>query len=784
MAIDNFLHIYPTSRAVRQQKEQHILENAFLPAMTTIATFEQKAALYRPKRIVDKTLRALYLKEATNFKEFRYLRSDLDFIKFYTQADDFFRFYEEVIAERVSIEKLYLADTYAEFERDLSILEKLLHNYYEVLEKNNLTDTIFEKEHIRLNYGFLNSFDGFILELEGYLTQYELELFRAISKVKPFIIKLFTTEFNQKVVQNFKELGLDLPANCAVELNLSSGKVLKSTPQKLYVHTEVIEVNQRIEQIAVAMAKIEEFVQSGIEPSKIALIVPDESFASTLANYDSAGNFNFAMGRAYQDHKSYRYIEELYLALSGDGVAKEFLARCAIDIKKTLQMQAHIAVEDFFELLRTLGLPLFCEDGFLQEIEKLGLLTVYYNFRQLFMNRQFTLKQWLFLWMQTVREHTLDDIRGGKVTVMGLLESRAITFDAVVILDFNEGLVPSISNKDNFLNSSVRAHANLPTFEDRQNLQKYYYATLLARAKRSAVIYHSSSDAQPSKFIYELGLEASCIKYKAPLAILYSKESRYSEYSYKEDLIVDFNAKDFEWSASMLRVFLECKRKFYYRYIKKIKETPSAELNEGAVLHSILSQILVPKSNFKSAKELEKAFLEALEQLEFFDVALLYKKPLWAKMLQPFFRFQIEHFAQNWQIERCEHPIDGEIEGLRFKGRIDRLDSKAQTRLLIDYKSGSTDGANKKDTQKLNDFQMSIYARLLDYPANSIDFAFVKLFDGELEYLSDPAGKEAKLLEHIRYLKSLDSFKASRCEDLQQCRYCPYGLLCHRGEFM
>ena len=56
---------------------------------------------------------------------------------------------------------------------------------------------------------------------------------------------------------------------------------------------------------------------------------------------------------------------------------------------------------------------------------------------------------------------TLDDVRGGKITVRGVLESRGIAYRAVVIVDVNEGIVPVSSSKDRFLNTAVRAFAGL-----------------------------------------------------------------------------------------------------------------------------------------------------------------------------------------------------------------------------------------------------------------------------------------------------------------------------------
>jgi len=203
----NYLQIFPTSRAIRVKKEEYLNLNSFLPKMATVADFETKAITYGKYALVDKLQRALYLKEATNFQEFTLLKKDLNLIKFYTNAQDFFRFFEEVSAEGVEIEELYLSDTYAEFEKDLELLEQVYNNYRGLLNRDNFTDRVYIPKEYKINKPFIESFDGFILELEGYLTKFELELFNQIAKIKPFIIKIRTTSYNQKIINAFSELG-------------------------------------------------------------------------------------------------------------------------------------------------------------------------------------------------------------------------------------------------------------------------------------------------------------------------------------------------------------------------------------------------------------------------------------------------------------------------------------------------------------------------------------------------------------------------------------------------
>ena len=102
-----------------------------------------------------------------------------------------------------------------------------------------------------------------------------------------------------------------------------------------------------------------------------------------------------------------------------------------------------------------------------------------------------SVKSIIGLFLQRLGTRTLDDVRGGKVTVMGVLETRSVEFDAVIIVDFSDSNVPKKSDKDMFLNTQIRELANLPTMNDRENLQKHYYDLLIAHSKEVALSYVS-----------------------------------------------------------------------------------------------------------------------------------------------------------------------------------------------------------------------------------------------------------------------------------------------------
>ena len=778
----NYLQIFPTSRSIRAKKQEFIQNSAFLPKMITIADFESRAVVTKGKH-VDNLQRVLFLKDASDFSEFKNLKVDTTLVKFYSQAKDFFKFFQELSLEHVEINQLYLADSYAWFDKDLEVLETLLNRYKQITAKNGYIDKIFLPKDYRLNVDYLNSFEGFYLELDGFLTKFELELFNKISQIAPFIIKIRTNSFNKKVQKSFEELGIKLKNNCEIVFNLSTKEIISQKSKEVNINSEVIKCSEHFEQIAIAFAKIEQMVKEGISPEKIAIVTPDESIATAIKKLDRLNNTNLAMGISYQNHYSYIVLKQLQEFLNRSSVAKEFLKRAKFELNYLDSIENSLGVEEFFNALAELKLPLYSSENLEKELENLSLLQKFFKFKKVFSHYKFGFKEWLFLWLDEIKEHSLDDTAGGKVTVLGVLETRGSSFDGVVVLDFNDGIVPSISSKDRFLNSSVRDNANLPTRTDRENLQKNYYLSLLESAKKSYIIYQENSELAPSKFLFELGLEGAN-EYISPIEMFYNRINIYNKYAHLEDKVVEFNAKDIVWSASSLKMFLECKRKFYYRYHKGITEPKSDEQSDGMILHHILSKVLKSGSSFSSVQELYRAFFIELAKLGN-SLELNYKKPLWSALLEKFFNEQIEHFKQGWQINSQESYIEGEILGLKFKGRIDRIDKRDDFYLVIDYKSGSTKQLNSKNVENLNDFQMSIYDKLLNKPSSKIDFAYIEILNsGKLEYLNAKEEKEQKLLEHIEYLKTLKSYEASRCDNLQMCRGCSYRLLCHRGEYL
>jgi len=789
--ISNTLIVYPTSRALRVISKEQKLSDGMLPTLMRMDEFEQRSVLLGYKSQVDLMERILLLKKAASFDAFAKLKLNLDLVRFFTRSDAVFKFFEELAVEKVEFNQLKTADAYAEFEEHLNILQILLERYEILLEERGWTDRAFLPKRYTLNDGFIANYEMIEIYIEGYLSRFEFELLEAISQKTKMLLHFTTGKFTAKMQERFGEIGVELPDNAQTVIDLSNKQIVSCALTTNKIIAKVIATHERYEQIALAFAAIEEMVRSGIEADKIALVLPDEKFKESFALYDKYHNLNFAMGYDYAKGKSYKTLEAIRSYWhSFERKDRMRLQRYGIDMEKLghIHPAKKVSIDQFFTFLDEFGL-LDCP---LQEGEALSpshnakVYEKYLVMNKIFTDYTLVLSEWLIVWMNAAKEITIDDVRGGKVTVMGALETRGVAFDGVVVVDFNEGITPALPGKDQFLNSAVRAFAGLPTKDDREALQKQLYKRLLEQAKQAVILYSTSDNKLPSKFLYELGL-GDVIQAGGQLSLLYDEPSGIVEVSGQEVPEVPFDATSVVWSPSRLRTFLECKRKYYHKYIQHIKAKQDEEINEGLFAHQLLQAVFEQHSFYTDKFVLGNEIARQLD-ISMPDISAKgeYRKLLLKAKLKSFVDAQITYFAEGWKVIEKEFEIDGEIGGLRFKGRIDRIDQNGTDILVLDYKTGRIDKANQESLlETLSDFQMSIYHQLLLPKYQNIRLAFVKLFDGgDIEDIRALEEKNELLFAHIEDLKDTKVLIAGKCEDLKLCKYCEFALMCERGEYL
>ena len=113
-----------------------------------------------------------------------------------------------------------------------------------------------------------------------------------------------------------------------------------------------------------------------------------------------------------------------------------------------------------------------------------------------------------------MRKETLDfkgePLKG--LQIMGMLESRVLDFETVVIVSVNEGILPAGKTNNSFIPFDVKLENNLPTYKEKDAIYTYHFYRLLHRAKNIHLIYNTEPDAlkggEPSRFIAQLELES------------------------------------------------------------------------------------------------------------------------------------------------------------------------------------------------------------------------------------------------------------------------------------
>ncbi len=774
------LEVYPTGRAIRHRQEILRAQEGFVPELMTIGEFEQRAIIGEEGLFADAMQRRLLMREATHFEGFDRLRLEMKGVRFLKHSDALLRFFEELRAEGVSFEQLKEADTHAEYLEQIELLEQLLERYRSLLQAKGLSDRIFLPDHYRLNRGFLQNYAHITLHIEGYLTRFELSLFEAIAQLCDVEIIYETSPFTEKMQRRFEAPGVILPSMHRCRFALGEKRLIEAEPLDTAIDAKVIAVKERIEQIAALLIEVQRMVDRGIAPEKIAVVLPDESFKSLLIRYDPMHNFNFAMGGDFTQTPYYLRLEALYRYLhEREPVDAAILERYGISVQSLQEIAPTGSVTQaaFISFLQALELW-ECKEGdrYFEEARA--------RFVAVTETMRFTLSLWLYLWKEQLSTLRIDDVHGGKITVMGLLETRASHFDGVIVVDFNEGVVPTTTSKDRFLNSRVRRHAGLPSRQEREALQKHYYWQLLRNAKEAVILYSLSDNRSASRFLYELGLEERKVS-RLPLSLLYPKQTMHAGEIVPNE--VAFEAKTMQWSPSKFKCFLGCKRQFYYRYIARIPPKEEEEPNEGTLMHGVLQTLYTDTPCFEE----EKAFLQALDAAleQYFigdDAKTLFQKHLMREKLAGYAAQEVEHFKEGWRVEALEKQIEGEIGGLYFKGRCDRIDRRGESVILIDYKSREIKAAQKpKSVESLIDFQMSIYRLLLSKEQRDVACYFVQPFQKPAYTpLAAPEEKETRLLTLIEQIAAMQRFVPEKCENLSYCTYCDYRLACERGEYL
>ncbi|MBA1432146.1 MAG: PD-(D/E)XK nuclease family protein [Epsilonproteobacteria bacterium] len=781
--MDDTCIVLPSARAIRHKQLTLEEESLFLPHYITMSDFIAKLALVKGYKFLDEDSRTLLLLEASDFKNFQNLQIERNFFTFTKNSAYIFKFFEELSAELYEIERLSSADLYGEFEEHIRILQELYRRYEALCRKKKLLDRIFLPKEYTFNAEYLEAFETVEIVLEGYLTNFELELLQKATEFCRVIIHFDASRFNVKMQKKLQALGFAIDGEGHYLLLLNDKTILKKEPLQRKTKISCESFSEQILQIAFIKQKIYEFVKKGYEAEKIAVILPNEHAAQSIRSFDEKSNLNFAMGESFTQSEVYKKLRATFDYMD-DGICENTkrVERLGVEYYKIFaaHYKKNITEVDFKALMQELTPSIANKIEakiFQEELHKFVKLLPFLE--------QMNTRSVLNLFLQRLASRSMDDVRGGKVTVMGVLETRSIAFDAVIIIDFDDNSVPKRSNKDMFLNTSLRELAGLPTMQDRENLQKHYYEMLLARSKEAAICYTASEQNRPSRFLKELGIKTQQGYDEKEYAEILFSPSKPNVQTVKE-IIEPYSFEKVKLSNSRLKTYLTCKRRYYYAYVKHIKEheIPRDMPQEHAIgsnIHKAFERLYKKRDSYDDVRELQSDLEKELEAAMGSSELERYLCAIEKKRLQAFCENEIARFRAGWRVAYVEEPFEVHFGGMTLQGKIDRVDKKENLLDVLDYKTGSYTLYNKNNFPDATDFQLEFYYLLTGKEGNVSSCGFYDLKEGKIVLEQFLQEKLEILKAHIADLLAVEEVNFELTEGIKACQYCPYALLCGRA---
>ncbi|GAA7049713.1 ATP-dependent deoxyribonuclease AddB [Helicobacter pylori] len=746
----------------------------FLPNAMSMGSFFEQAFYIPNKKKIPKNARQILMidtikaiaKEKKSILE-GLLLFENSFLGYLESTSFLFDLFDELSSACIKLNELSSKDIYLDYEKHLEVLEMIYDRYIKKLEKLGFYDKIMQEKPTILKE-FFEHFSSIEWHLDGFMSVFERQCLLEVAELVPITLHLSCDKYNQKFLEF---LNLKLETDCDYSIDFKTQKILSQTFNDQKIEPKLYANSSYLKQGALVLQTIEEYLQKDNDPNKMAIITPNADFLPFLKLLDRNNNLNFAMGLGAKNSPYYTELVKI----------SEDLETSGFDLSASPLLD-----------LENLTLPLLeqqssKEKAPLKEAHS-QIMHQYHLLKDTLKN--YSLKDLLYLYLQEFEANfRLDDSSGGKIRVMDTLETRGMQFDKIVIVDFNETCVPSLKDCDLFLNSALRKSLNLPTLLDKKNLQKHYYYQLFKNSKEITLSYIESETSKASNMLLELNLHIE------PIKDAYTLFATAPLKDYQEEKIKAAIPKDFSFSASSLNAFLTCKRRFYYHYMKRFKESPKDENNStvGSLLHELLKEAYEKDKNPYSLEERLIWLLETRENItpkERLDTLVTLKK------IQAFYLKEKERFNAKIKILDLEKSFETIIQGVVFKGRIDRIDKTADNEIiLLDYKFKNDlklDNMSKTQRGDLSpieiaqistDYQMAIYAfalKNLGYKG-PIKAFFYDLRKGEL-LEEDELTLQAKM-DHLEFSlipKLKQEIDFEKTLEVKDCEYCSFKDMCNR----
>ena len=311
--------------------------------------------------------------------------------------------------------------------------------------------------------------------------------------------------------------------------------------------------------------------------------------------------------------------------------------------------------------------------------------------------------------------------------IMGVLESRVLDFDTVIITSMNEGKFPAGKAQNSFIPYDVKRELGLPTFKEKDAIYTYHFYHLLQRAKNIYLIYNTESEGldagEKSRFITQLEVEKQdnhILTHEIYNAIV--PETAYEPIVIPKSESVMLRLKEIAdkgFSPTGLTSYIRNPIQFYFQRILRISDIEEVEENIalntlGTIIHETLEVLYTPFiGKFLSENDILACFklldAEVLKQFK-----LVYKEgeikkgrnllafEVAKRNISNFLKVELESIKKGDVIKilhlekECERILEHPSLPFPIKiaGKVDRIEERNGVIRIIDYKTGKVEKTN------------------------------------------------------------------------------------------
>lgn len=308
--------------------------------------------------------------------------------------------------------------------------------------------------------------------------------------------------------------------------------------------------------------------------------------------------------------------------------------------------------------------------------------------------------------------------------IMGMLESRVLDFETVIITSVNEGILPAGKTQNSFIPFDVKLENNLPTYKEKDAVYTYHFYRLLQRAKNVYILYNTESDAllggEKSRFITQLELEGiHNITHKIIPPVVPALENKLTQVDKNNDVIASLNNLALKGiSPSAITSYIRNPLDFYYQKVLGIKEYDMVEETVaantlGSVIHNTLEDFYTPIIGKTLTEENLEKMKAKIPQTVSSHFKTLYKKgditkgknlivfEIAKRYVLNFINKEIEALKKGDSIkiialeEKLETTliVEGIDQPVKIHGFVDRIDECNGITRVIDYKTGKVESS-------------------------------------------------------------------------------------------